>query len=207
MLDVLNDGVDFFPITGDQSWTQASQAVTQSWKALFGSDAEKDAAAKALTDPNLQSPSTGTAGSLWSAVVCQDFSDRMSNDRQQDLLKGITREAPIYGGSLGVDYLTTCNGYGDAEPTPVPRPKKYGPPIPGTISNSTRDGETPYQWAVNMARTYPTMRPITIVGGIHGTFGLSQSDCVDDAIAQALISATSPPLDAACPFSPPNPAP
>jgi pimeloyl-ACP methyl ester carboxylesterase len=207
VLDVLNDGVDFFPITGDQSWAQASQAVNQSWNALFGTDAEKEAALKALTDPNLRSPSTGTAGSLWSAVVCQDFSDRMSNSRQQDLLKQITREAPIYGGSLGVDYLTTCNGYGDAKPTPVPRPKTYGPPIPGTISNTTRDGETPYQWAVNMARTYPTMRPITIVGGIHGTFGLSQSTCVDDAIAQALITATSPALDAACPFSPPNPAP
>ncbi|MHB1139315.1 MAG: alpha/beta fold hydrolase [Microthrixaceae bacterium] len=206
LLDVLNDGVDFFPITGDQSWAQAARAVNESWDALFGSDAEKEAARTALTDATLRSPTTGTAGSLWSAVVCQDLSDRMSNDRQQQLLKRITREAPIYGGSLGVDYLTTCNGYGDAEPRPVLRPAKYGPPIPGMIANSTRDGETPYQWAVNMARTYPTMRAITIVGGIHGTFGLSQSDCVDDAIAQALISATSPALDAACPFSPPDPA-
>ncbi len=207
VLDVLNDGVDFFPITGDQSWAQAARAVNESWNALFGTDAEQDAARRALADPTLRSPTTGTAGSLWSAVVCQDFSDRMSADRQQQLLKRITREAPLYGGSLGVDYLTTCNGYGDAEPRPVPRPEKYGPPIPGMIANSTRDGETPYQWAVNMARTYPTMRAITIVGGIHGTFGLSQSDCVDDAIAQALISATSPALDAACPFSPPDPAP
>ncbi|MFZ4519593.1 MAG: alpha/beta fold hydrolase [Microthrixaceae bacterium] len=207
VLDVLNDGVDFFPITGDQSWAQAAQAVTQSWNALFGTEAEKAAALSALTDPNLRSPRTGTAGSLWSAVVCQDFSDRLSNDRQQQLLAQITREAPIYGGSLGVDYLTTCNGYDDADPTPIPRPRTFGPPIPGMIANSTRDGETPYQWAVNMARTYPTMRPITIVGGIHGTFGLSQSPCMDDAIAGALITGTSPPLDATCPFAPPNPAP
>jgi pimeloyl-ACP methyl ester carboxylesterase len=207
VLDVLNDGVDFFPITGDQSWTQASQAVNQSWNALFGTEAEKEAAVKALTDPNLRSPNTGTVGSLWSAVVCQDFSDRLSGRRQQDLLKQITREAPLYGGSLGVDYLTTCNGYDEADPNPVPRPKEYGPSIPGMIANSTRDGETPYQWAVNMARTYPTMRPITIAGGIHGTFGLSQSDCVDDTIAQALITATSPAMDTMCPYSPPNPAP
>ncbi len=207
VLDVLNDGVDFFPITGDQSWKQASEAVNQSWNALFGSDTEKSAALKALEDPNLRSPSTGTVGSLWSAVVCQDFSGRLSNDRQQEILGQITREAPIYGGSLGVDYLTTCNGYGDAEPNPVPRPKAYGPAIQGMIANSTRDGETPYQWAVNMARTYPTMRPITIVGGIHGTFGLSQSDCMDDAIAQSLISGESPALDATCPFAAPDPAP
>jgi pimeloyl-ACP methyl ester carboxylesterase len=207
LLDVLNDGVDFFPITGDESWTQASDAVNQTYNALFGTDAERTTARQALTSTTLQSPSTGTAGSLWSAVVCQDFSDRMSNDRQQDLLRRIVREAPLYGGSLGVDYLTTCNGYGDAKPHPVPRPSKYGPAIPGMIANSTRDGETPYQWAVNMGRTYPTMTTITITGGIHGTFGLSQSDCVDDTIAEFLISATPPAIDTACPFSEPNPAP
>ena len=207
LLDVLNDGVDFFPITGDESWTQASQAVNASWNALFGSDAQKTEALQALTSERLQSPSTGTAGSLWSAVVCQDFSDRMSNSRQQTLLKGIVREGPIYGGSLGVDYLTTCNGYGDAEPHPVPRPEQYGPPVPGMIANATRDGETPYQWAVNMARTYPTMRAITTVGGVHGTFGLAQSDCVNTAVADFLLSATPPAMDLACPYSPPNPAP
>lgn len=207
VLDVLNDGVDFFPITGDQSWAQAAKAVNESWNALVGPESGREAARKALTAKELQSPTTGTVGSLWSAVVCQDFSDRMSNDRQQDLLQGILREAPLYGGSLGVDYLTTCNGYEDAEPHPVPRPERYGPPIPGMISNSTRDGETPYQWAVNMARTYPTMRAMTLVGGIHGTFGLSQSDCVDDAIAQVLISAEPPAIDQACPYSAPNPAP
>ena len=207
LLDVLNDGVDFFPITGDESWTQASQAVTSSWNALFGSTTEQEAARRMLTSTSLQSPSTGTAGSLWSAVVCQDFADRLSNPHQQDLLQAIVREGPRYGGTLGVDYLTTCNGYGAAAPHPVPRPKTYGPPIPGMIANSTRDGETPYQWAVNMARVYPTMRPVTIVGGIHGTFGLSQSPCVDDAIGGFLVSGTPPPLDLACPYSPPDPAP
>jgi pimeloyl-ACP methyl ester carboxylesterase len=207
LLDVLNDGVDFFPITGDESWTQAAQAVTASWDALFGTEAEQAAARKALTATSLRSPTTGTAGSLWSAVVCQDFSDRIPNSRQQDLLRGIVREGPLYGGSLGVDYLTTCNGYGKAEPHPVPRPKDYGPPIPGMIANSTHDGETPYQWAVNMARAYPTMRAVTVVGGIHGTFGLSQSECVDSAIGDVLVSAAPPAIDVACPYSPPNPAP
>ncbi len=140
-------------------------------------------------------------------MVCQDFSDRISNAHQQDLLHRIVREGPIYGGSLGVDYLTTCNGYDQAVPHPVPRPKQYGPPIAGMIANTTRDGETPYQWAVNMARTYPTMRAITVVGGIHGTFGLSQSECVDTAIADFLATATPPAMDIACPYSPPNPAP
>lgn len=207
LLDTLNDGVDFFPITGETSWTQAVHAVEDSWNALFGSAAEQGAARQALTDKSVRSPSTGTAGSLWSAVVCQDFSDRMSNAQQQDLLRGIVREAPLYGGSLGVDYLTTCNGYDGATPHPVPRPEAYGPAIPGMIANSTHDGETPYQWAVNTARVYPTMRTITIVGGLHGSFGLAQSDCVNGAIGDFLLSATPPTLDLACPFSPPSPAP
>ncbi len=114
---MLNDGVDFYPITGEESWAEAAQAVTTSWNALFGPETERAAARKALTKKSLQSPSTGTVGSLWSAVVCQDFSDRTSNARQQDLLRWIVREGPIYGGSLGVDYLTTCNGYRGAVPT------------------------------------------------------------------------------------------
>ena len=181
--------------------------MNDSWNALFGSADEQTAARQALTDKNLQSPSTGTAGSLWSAVVCQDFGDRMSNSRQQELLGGIVREGPLYGGSLGVDYLTTCNGYNGARPHPVPQPKAYGPPIAGMIANSTHDGETPYQWAVNMARTYPTMRAITIVGGLHGSFGLAQSECVNTAIGDFLVSATPPPLDLACPYASPAPAP
>lgn len=207
VLDTLNDGVDFFPVTGSPSWTQAKAAVVNSWAALFGPEAEKAGALKALENPDLQSPTTGTAGSHWSAVVCQDFADRISNTRQQARLNWITREGPVYGGSLGVDYLTTCNGYGAAEPDPIPRPKRFGPPIAGTISNSTRDGETPYQWAVNMARVYPTMRAVTIAGGIHGVFGLSQSSCVDTQVANMLVSGVSPELDLGCPYSAPNPAP
>jgi pimeloyl-ACP methyl ester carboxylesterase len=207
LLDTLNDGVDFYPITGETSWTQGVQAVTATWDALFATGAARDAALRTLAHKSLQSPSTGTAGSLWSAVVCQDFADRPSNARQQDLLRAVVREAPLYGGSLGVDYVSTCNGYGRATPHPVPRPKQYGPPIPGMIANTTRDGETPYQWAVNMARTYPGMRTVTTVGGIHGTFGLAQSECVNTAIGDFLVSATPPPLDTACPYSPPDPAP
>ncbi|MFM9023174.1 MAG: alpha/beta hydrolase, partial [Solirubrobacterales bacterium] len=65
----------------------------------------------------------------------------------------------------------------------------------------------PYQWAVNMARAYPTMRAITIAGGIHGVFGLSQSTCVDTPIGDFLVSGTLPATDLGCPYSAPNPAP
>ena len=207
VLDVLNDTVPFF-VDPDGDWSIAEQVINTSYNAIFGAAADKEEALKSLAgNSNLRSPSTGTVGSLWSAVVCQDFSDRISPERQQQQLDWIVREGPIYGGSLGVDYLTTCNGYGKARPDPVPRPKAYGPDIPGIVANTTRDGETPYQWAVNMARAYRKMRMLTLVGGIHGTFGLSESDCVNSAIADFLISATPPANDLSCPFSPPSAAP
>jgi pimeloyl-ACP methyl ester carboxylesterase len=207
VLDVLNDTVPFF-VDPDGDWSTAEQVINTSYGAIFGSAAEKEAALESLArNPNLRSPSTGTVGSLWSAVVCQDFSDRISRERQLQQIEWIVREGPIYGGSLGVDYLTTCNGYEKARPEPVPRPETYGPDVPGIVSNTTRDGETPYQWAVNMARVYREMRMLTLVGGIHGTFGLSESDCVDSAIAAFLISATPPPTDLACPYTPPRPTP
>lgn len=34
-----------------------------------------------------------------------------------------------------------------------------------------------------MARAYRNMRMIALVGGIHGAFGLSESDCVVDVMA------------------------
>jgi pimeloyl-ACP methyl ester carboxylesterase len=200
LLDVLNDDVPFFIDPGGD-WATAREAIETAYTGIFGSgDAQHQAQRKLAGNPNLRSPSTGTVGSLWSAVVCQDFADRISDDRQQRRLKWLIKEAPIYGGSLGVDYLTTCNGYGGARPQPVPRPRRYGPDVHGIVANATRDGETPYQWAVNMARTYRGMRMLTLVGGIHGTFGLSESSCVDSTIAQYLITTTLPAVDLTCPY-------
>ncbi len=203
VLDVLNDDVPFF-VDPDGDWTEAQQVIESSYTALTGSGTARQQALKALTSKSLQSPSTGTAGSLWSAVVCQDFADRPNAAARRSGISWAVQQGPLYGGSLGVDYLSTCTGYGKAKPHPVPRPKSYGPDVPGIVANSTRDGETPYQWAVNMARTYRKMRMLTLVGGIHGIFGLSESECVDSAIADFLISAQTPSIDLTCPFSPPR---
>lgn len=208
LLDVLNDSVDFYYERGSD-WANARLAITTAWQAAFGTGAERQSARAALlSNGNLNSPSTGTVGSLWSAVVCQDFADRISLSTQQRLLKWDVRQGPLYGGTLGMDYLTTCNGYGAATPHPIPVPTAYGPPVTGLILNTTHDGETPYQWAVNMARTYPSMTMVTLVGGIHGSFGIGNSPCVDAAGVNLLVQGglggvdgTS--MDQACPFAAP----
>jgi hypothetical protein len=203
LLDVLNDGVDFFPITGDQMGPGGER------------DLERPLRLRGRADVGTQGPHVGDPAEPehrhgGKPLVGGGVPGLLRSDlelRPAGPAPGIVREAPLYGGSLGVDYLTTCIGYGEAEPHPVPRPEQHGPPIPGIISNSTHDGETPYGWAVDTARTYPTMRAVTVVGGIHGTFGLSQSGCVDDTIGDVLISATPPSIDVACAYSPPGPAP
>lgn len=206
LLDVLNDDVPFFIKPGGD-WTEAKKAINKSYAAIFGSGSERSDARKALTHSSLRSPSTGTVGSLWSAVVCQDYGSRFTSAQQKSGIDWAVRNGPIYGGSLGVDYLTTCNGYGGAKAHPIPQPKRYGPSVPGIISNSTRDGETPYQWAINMARVYRSMRMVTLVGGVHGIYGLGESECVNVPISEFLISGNVPPLDLGCPYSPPFPIP
>jgi pimeloyl-ACP methyl ester carboxylesterase len=201
--DVLSGAVPFY-----LSWSLAQNLVKVSYTALFGKGDAKQEARQDLTDPAVQSPTVDSnAGGVFSAVLCQDFAGRLTDRQQRHGIDWAVREGPIYGGSLAADYLSVCNGYGKARPHPVPQPKKYGPNIPGIVANATRDGETPYQWAVNMARTYRGMRMITLASGIHGTFGWGDSACVDDPIARFLLSLQLPATDLACPYSPPPSAP
>lgn len=206
VLDVLNDSVMFYTDpSGD--WSVAEQVISTAHAAIFGSGAAQQAALTALQNPDLQSPSSGTVGSLWSAVVCQDFADRLTPAEQRSQLAWAVRNGPFYGGTLGTDMVTTCDGYEKARPHPVPRPKAYGPNVPVMVSASTRDGETPYQWSVNMARVYRNSRMVTLVGGLHGTFGLAESDCVNTALGDFLISGQLPEVDLSCPWTPPAPPP
>lgn len=206
VLDVLNDSVMFYTDpSGD--WSVAEQVISTAYAAIFGSGATQQAALTALQGPDLQSPSSGTVGSLWSAVVCQDFADRLTPAEQRSQLAWAVRNGPFYGGTLGMDMVTTCDGYDQARPHPVPRPKAYGPNVPVMVSASTRDGETPYQWSLNMARVYRNSRMVTLVGGLHGTFGLAESDCVNTALGDFLVSGQLPAVDLSCPWTPPVPPP
>lgn len=206
VLDVLNDSVMFYDDpSGD--WSVAKQVISTAYSAIYGSGAAQQAALTALQSPDLQSPSSGTVGSLWSAVVCQDFADRLTPAEQRSQLAWALRNGPFYGGTLGMDMVTTCDGYEKAKPHPVPRPEAYGPDVPVMVSASTRDGETPYQWSVNMARVYRNSRMLTLVGGLHGTFGLAESDCVNTALGDFLVSGQLPAEDLSCPWTPPVPPP
>lgn len=205
--DVLNDSVMFY-VNPSGDWSVAKEVISTAHTAVFGSGAARRAARTALQSPKLQSPPGSViVGSVFSAVVCQDFVDRLSPADQRSQLAWAVRYGPFYGGTLGMDVVTTCDGYGKAKPHPVPTPKAYGPNVPVMVSASTRDGETPYQWSVNMARVYRNSRMVTLVGGLHGTFGLAESQCVNTALGDFLVSGQLPAVDVTCPWTPPQPPP
>ena len=200
LLDVVAGNVSFLAW-----WPKVEAAIEASDTALFGSGDDRQKALQALTDPALRSPATDSNAGVFSAILCQDFADRPTRDQMRAPLNQAVREGPLYGGTLAVDYLASCSGYAEARPDPVPRPKRYGPNVPGLITNGTHDGATPYQWAVNMSRVYRGMRMVTIASGSHGVFILAESPCVNGIVSDYLVSGDVPPLDQACPFSPPAP--
>lgn len=153
------------------SWGTVSTAIRTAHAALFASRQEQQAALQALADDlDLRSPAQDSNTGIFSAVLCQDFRARPGRAAMTKPLQRAVAQGPIYGGSLAVNYLATCSGYKGFPAQPVPKPKRYGPVVPGLVLNATRDAQTPYAWAVNMARTYPSMRMVTSPSGLHGTF-------------------------------------
>ncbi len=185
-------------------WPTARDAIESSYDAIFATGETQAAALAALQGARFRSPSTDSNAGVFSAILCQDFAGRPGRAQQRSTMDTAVLEGPLYGGVLAADFLAACSGYGRIKASPVPRPTAYGPNVPGLVVNSTRDAETPYQWAVNMARTYPSMRMVTSPSGLHGTFGLAQDACINDTVSDFLLSGVVPALDVVCPFTPPR---
>ncbi len=134
-------------------------------QALFGAPAEQTAALTTLEHPLLRSPSRDTnAAAGFAAVACQDFPQRPSPQQQAAWLEDLTRQAPLYGGSLGVNFLALCSGYEDLQAsTPVPRAPFPERGVSGLITGASWDGSTPWVWSSAMARAFPSMRSLQLV--------------------------------------------
>ena len=155
-----------------------------------------------LQNPLLQSPvQDSNAAAGFAAITCQDFPQRPSPQQQAALLGNLTRQAPIYGGTLGVNFLALCSGYEDLKAsTPVPRAPFPESSVSGLISGSSWDAATPWVWSTAMARAFPSMRTLQVVGNEHGIFTNAQSPCVEEAVSRYLLTAKVPPRDLICPY-------
>lgn len=175
-------------------------------KALFGTPAERTAALKTLQHPLLRSPGhDSNAAAGFAAVTCQDFPQRPSPKQQAALLGDLTRQAPLYGGTLGVNFLALCSGYEDLKASsPVPRAPFLERDVSGLISGTRWDAATPWVWSTAMARAFPSMRTLQVVGNEHGTYTNVQSSCLEKAISRYLLTGMVPPTDLSCPYVKPT---
>ena len=199
--DLLDPLIGYLPISR-LSGTYGRTLIETVHLALFGAPAERTAALKTLEHPLLRSSGQDfNAAAGFAAVTCQDFPQRPSPQQQATWLKDLIREAPLYGGSLGVNFLALCSGYEDLQAsTPVPRAPFPERGVSGLITGASWDGSTPWVWSTAMARAFPSMRSLQFVGNEHGVYINAQSFCVEAAVSRYLLTGTVPPTDLSFPY-------
>lgn len=133
--DLLDPLVNDIPISR-LSGTYERTLIKTVQQALFGAPGARSEALLTLQNPLLQSrvqDSNAAAG--FAAITCQDFPQRPSPQQQAALLGNLTRQAPIYGGTLGVNFLALCSGYEDLKastpeaPCPLPGAQRVRPDL------------------------------------------------------------------------------
>ena len=203
--DLLDSLIRYMPISR-LSGTYGRTLIETVQQALFGAPAERTAALTTLEHPLLRSSGQDSnAAAGFAAVTCQDFPQRPSPQQQAAWLEDLTREAPLYGGSLAVNFLALCSGYEDLQASnPVPRAPFPERAVSGLITGSSWDGSTPWVWSTGMARAFPSMRTLQVVGSEHGIYTNAQSSCVEEAVSRYLLTGTVPPTDLSCPYVQPT---
>ena len=199
--DLLDSLVRFPPISR-LSGTYGRTLIETVDQALLGSVAERTAALKTLEHPLLRSSGQdANAAAGFAAVTCQDFPQRPTPQQQAAWLEDLTRQAPLYGGTVGVNFLALCSGYEDLQAsTPVPRAPFPERGVSGLIIGSSWDAATPWVWSTAMARAFPSMRTLQVVGNEHGIYTNAQSSCMEEAVSRYLLTGAVPPTDLSCPY-------
>ena len=78
-----------------------------------------------------------------------------------------------------MNFLALCSGYEDLHAsTPVPRAPFPERRVSGLIIGSSWDAATPWVWSTAMARAFPSMRTLQVVGNEHGIYTNAQSSCI-----------------------------
>lgn len=201
--DFLDRLIQFLPISRLAGSYGRTLIVTVD-QALFSSGAQRAEALADLQQAVFRSePLDGNAAAGFAAVVCQDFPQRPEMQSQRRGLSELTRRAPVYGGSLAVNFLAICSGYEELPASAsIPRAPFNGLNVSGLITGSSWDGATPWQWSTEMARAFPSMRTLQVVGNEHGIYLNAQSNCVESAVTDYLLTARVPEQDQVCAFDP-----
>lgn len=131
-------------------------------------------------------------------VGCEDYTQRLNAEEQDQLAARIRAQAPI-AGWLGTQALFYCEGIPKAHaPVPVDFVDKETPVM---VIGSTRDGLTHFGWAVDVARNFRNSRLVTYVGAQHTPYLGASSTCIDRYGADFLVKLNLPTTDVSCPFT------
>lgn len=201
--DFLDRLIQFLPISRLAGSYGRTLIVTVD-QALFSSGTQRAEALADLQQPVFRSePVDGNAAAGFAAVVCQDFPQRPDMQSQRRGLSELTRRAPVYGGSLAVNFLAICSGYEELPASAsIPRAPFNSLNVSGLITGSSWDGATPWQWSTEMARAFSSMRTLQVVGNEHGIYLNAQSNCVESAVTDYLLTARVPEQDQVCAYEP-----
>ncbi len=130
-------------------------------------------------------------------IGCTDYPQRLTADQQDSMAATMRAQAPIFGFASS-QSLFFCDGV-TAKPDPVPV-DFTNTTTQMLVMGSTRDALTLYQWATDMARTFPNSRVVSYVGTVHTPFLTAGSKCLDSLGTTYLVNGTLPATDVSCPY-------
>lgn len=199
---------NYLDLVQDNIWSQSNWPVYADTTARVllarrnnpAGRAERANMAQAMDLPN------SNAGGAFSVVNCLDYAERMTQSQQAAVVSANARSAPVFGGSLTLQYAAGCDGL-DLQPDPVPllgsaRSRRIVAEIPVMLSNATADAMTPMLWALRMQQAFD--RPmIKYRSGQHTVWEAVRSACVNDPINRFMLTSREP-RPATCPFVPPT---
>ncbi|MGN6605420.1 MAG: alpha/beta hydrolase [Jatrophihabitans sp.] len=128
-------------------------------------------------------------------ISCNDSKPGPTDATIRSTAAAWKQQYPIFG-EWSASSLFSCQQW-QPQRTPVPLPTAPTPTKVLVIGN-LHDPATPYQGAVDLARTMGNAEVLTWDGEGHTSY-LQGSDCIDKYVDDYLISRTLPPADTTCP--------
>ncbi len=182
--------------TSDGNLPRTANFLAQADQAMNGKGTEQTKAAAAVDEVMEWSTTYPINGGAIATINCLDFEQRLGEQEQEAAMARNRARAPLTGwlSSMALFY---CEGL-DLTPDPLPTIADDWD-IPMLVMASSRDGLTPYGFAVDLARLFHNSRLVTLIGGSHTPFLSAGSTCMNRIGTDYLLSGKLPAVDAACP--------
>lgn len=195
LIDLTTDSM-----TSEASWPGMEYLVNLTYAALFAKGPQRAAARKVLAEPDKKGPPINANTGTFMGVFCQDRPQRPDPDEMWSVTRDVIRHGPLLSASTGISFIAACAGRTAPVTKPIPQPAMTGPAVPGIVANATRDPATPFGWAVQMARAFPSMPMVGYVDSVHIIWNRTASTCVDEPIDRFVLTGERPATDLTCPF-------